>query len=65
MAMVTLAAKVRSLNTSKVIFNWIIIKPAHEIMVLITYATGEGSGEPAHLRRIARAFVVRTHEVCK
>ena len=42
-----------------------INKPAHEIMVLITLATCEGSDEPAHLRSIARAFAVRTHEVWK
>ena len=40
-------------------------EPAHEIMVLITEATSEGSGEPAHPRRLARAFAVRTNEVCK
>ena len=32
-------------------------------MVLITQATSEGSGEPAHPRSLARAFTVRTHEV--
>ena len=35
---------------------------AHEIMVLVTFATSEGSGEPAHPRRLDRAFAVRTHE---
>ena len=34
-------------------------------MVLIAYATSEGSGEPAHPRSLARAFAVRTHEVMK
>ena len=29
-------------------------------MVLITQATSEGSGKPAHLRSLARAFAVRT-----
>ena len=38
-------------------------EPAHEIMELITYATSEGSGEPAYPRSDARAFTVRTHEV--
>ena len=42
-----------------------LIEPAHEIMVLITQATSEGSGEPAHLRSLSRAFAVRTHEVWK
>ena len=31
-------------------------EPAHEIMV---QATSEGSGEPAHLRSLARAFAIR------
>ena len=41
------------------------IEPAHEIMVLITYANSEGSVEPAHPRSLARAFATRTHEVWK
>ena len=40
-------------------------EPAQEIMVLITKATSEGSGEPAHPHNLARAFAVRTHEVWK
>ena len=32
-------------------------------MVLITWATSEGSCEPAHARSLARPFAVRTHEV--
>ena len=36
-----------------------IKEPAHEIMVLITFATSEGSGEPAHPRGLAKAFAVR------
>ena len=40
-------------------------EPAHEIMVLITKAASEGSGEPAHSRSLARAFAVRTHAVWK
>ena len=39
------------------------VEPAHEIMVLITQATCDGSGEPAHPRSLARAFAVRTHKV--
>ena len=30
--------------------------PAHEIMVLITQATSEGSGEPAHPHSLTRTF---------
>ena len=40
-------------------------EPAHEIMVLITLATSESSGEPVHLRSLARTFAFRTHEVWK
>ena len=49
--------------TKKTVRN--ALDPAHEIMVLITKATSEGSGEPAHPRSLARAFAVRTHEVWK
>ena len=44
---------------------YFIIEPAHEIMVLITYATSEGSGKPVQLSSLARAFAVHTHEVWK
>ena len=40
-------------------------EPAHEIMVLITWAISEGLGKPVHPRSLARAFAVRTHEVWK
>ena len=59
-------------------FKKTLFEPAHELMVrityatsegsgepAITYATSEGSGEPAHPRSLARAFAVRTHEVWK
>ena len=36
-------------------------EPAHEIMVLTTQATSEGSGEPVHPRSLARAFALNTH----
>ena len=47
------------------VVNWIsLYEPAHEIMILITLATSEGSGgEPAHPRSLTRAIAVRTHEV--
>ena len=38
-------------------------EPIHEIIVLITQATSEGSGDPAHPCSLAGAFIVRTHEV--
>ena len=37
----------------------------HELMVLITKATSEGSGEPAYPRGLARTFAVRKHKVWK
>ena len=40
-------------------------EPAHDIMELTTWATSEGSGEPALPRSLARAFALRTHEVWK
>ena len=43
--------------------HFTINEPAHEILVLIKYATSEGTGEPAHSRSLARAFAVRTHEL--
>ena len=33
--------------------------PVHEIMVPIAYASSEGSDEPAHPRKIARALTDR------
>ena len=40
-------------------------EPANEIMALITQATSEGSGEPAHPHSLARAFAVRIHDIWK
>ena len=37
--------------------------PPHEILVIITYASNEGSDNPVHLHRLARAFTARTHNV--
>ena len=43
----------------------LIYQPAHEIFVLITKVTSEGSGEHVHPRSLARAFAIPTHEVWK
>ena len=43
--------------------QWVQNQPAHKKMVLITQATSQGSGEPAHKRSLARAFAVRRHVV--
>ena len=41
--------------------NW----SAHEIMILITSACGEGSDEPKCTHDLARAFASRINKVCK
>ena len=40
-------------------------EPVHGILVLITLATSEGTGEHAHPPSLARVFTVRAHEVWK
>ena len=47
----------RKINTIK----W----SAHEMMVLITSACGEGSDEPACTHDLAKAFASRINKVCK
>ena len=39
--------------------NW----PLHVISVLIASASSEGSGESAHMRRLARTFAACLHKV--
>ena len=41
----------------------ILFEPAHEILVLIAYASHEGSGVTAQMRSPARAITARTHVV--
>ena len=36
--------------------------PRQANLVLIAYASSEGSGEPAHLRSLARTFAARSHK---
>ena len=57
----SVACRVMDLFISEV-SHCIINDPAHEIMLLITEVTIEGSGEPALSHSLARAFAVRTHE---
>ena len=40
-------------------------EPAHVKKVLITQANGEGSGEPAQWRSLARTFTVRSRNTWK
>ena len=41
------------------------IKSAHEILVLVILACGEGSVEPACVHDLAWAFASRINKVCK
>ena len=43
-------------------FKNIIIGPRQANLVLIAYAISEGSGEPAHPRRLARTFAARSYK---
>ena len=38
-------------------------RPAYAILVLIALASNDGSGEPAQMRRLARAFAASIHKV--
>ena len=48
------------------IFDVEIVKPSYgprrANLVLIAYASSEGSGEPAHPRSLARAFAARSYK---
>ena len=57
-----LAAVLRGFN-GRYLFS--INEPALKILTLMAYASNEGSAKTAHMRSLARAFVVRTLEVRK
>ena len=42
--------------------NTILNGPRQANLVLITYASSKGSGEPAHLRSLARTFAARSYK---
>ena len=46
------------------IINAILVSygPRQANLVLITYASSEGSGEPAHRRSLARTFAARSYK---
>ena len=44
------------------LFEQIIIGPHQANLVLIAYASSEGSGEPAHPRSLARTFAARSYK---
>ena len=43
-------------------FIFIVIRPRQANLVLIAYASSEGSGEPAHPRSLARTFAARSYK---
>ena len=43
-------------------YNYILIGPRQANLVLIAYASSEGSGEPAHPRSLARTFAARSYK---
>ena len=43
-------------------FSVVTVGPRQANLVLITYASSEGSGEPAHLRSLARTFAARSYK---
>ena len=50
-------------NSQSMRKNWkFIIGPRQANLVLIAYASSEGSGEPAHPRSLARTFAARSYK---
>ena len=45
-------------------FDWVqnLFGPRQANLVLIAYASSEGSGEPAHPRSLARTFAARSYK---
>ena len=44
------------------LFHTILYGPRQANLVLIAYASSEGSGEPAHPRSLARTFAARSYK---
>ena len=40
----------------------LIYEPAHKMLVPIAVSSNEGSDEPVHVQRLARAFAARLHK---
>ena len=53
-----------SLHSSKPVMsqNELLNGPRQANLVLIAYASSEGSGEPAHPRSLARTFAARSYK---
>ena len=52
-------------NMETVCFKLLLNGPRQANLVLITYASSEGSGEPAHPRSLARTFAARSYKQCQ
>ena len=48
--------------TAPVCLKLVLFGPRQANLVLIAYASSEGSGEPAHLRSLARTFPARSYK---
>ena len=51
-----------SVSTIKLMRLWSLYGPRQANLVLIAYASSEGSGEPAHRRSLARTFAARSYK---
>ena len=45
-----------------ILARFLLIGPRQANLVLIAYASSEGSGEPAHPRSLARTFAARSYK---
>ena len=53
-----------SLGYYKMLLKYLyILEPAYEILVRISTSINEGSGQPAQMRRLARAIAAHVHKV--
>ena len=52
----------QGLMTPKSEFDLVLDGPRQANLVLIVYASSEGSGEPAHPRSLARTFAARSYK---
>ena len=47
---------------TRLIYKFLLYGPCQANLVLIAYASSEGSGEPAHLRSLARTSAARSYK---
>ena len=50
------------LKAANDVYFWDVYGPRQANLVLITYASSESSGEPAHPRSLARTFAARSYK---